>query len=168
MLWVHQISNARIAYEAWIFLWIDEKIIQDALLHVNHPGRMQYLSPNLLIDGAHNEEWLTKLREYLSTLDISSFSEIIYCFNLKAGKSVELVTQIFPEIWTWYILSGNHPLLSSSDLLSRQLDALSKNHQVITIEEFYKEQKNSPLKLYVVFWSLYLLGEVLKEYKWIK
>jgi dihydrofolate synthase/folylpolyglutamate synthase len=164
MLGNHQLSNARIAYEAGIFLWIDEKIIQDALLHVNHPGRMQYLSPNLLIDGAHNEEWLTKLREYLSLLDINSFSEIVYCFNLKAGKSVELVTQIFPEIETWHILSGNHPLISSADLLSCQLDTLSKNYQVISIDELYMEQRKYPQTLFVVFGSLYLLGEVLKQW----
>ncbi len=164
MLGNHQLSNARIAYEAWVFLWIDEENIKHALLHVNHPGRMEYLSPNLLIDGAHNEEWLRKLREYLSSLDTNSFSKIVYCFNLKTGKSVELVTQIFPEIWTWRIISCNNPFIIPADILTWELDILSKKSQIMTIEELYKEQRKYPQTLFVVFGSLYLLGEVLKRY----
>lgn len=65
LLGEHQLSNARIAYEAGIFLSIPESIIQDALTHVDHPGRLQYLRPNLLIDGAHNEDGMRKLKQYL-------------------------------------------------------------------------------------------------------
>ncbi len=46
---------------------------------------MQYLYPNLLIDGAHNEEGLRMLREYLQTLIQNQKDiDLVYCFNLKA------------------------------------------------------------------------------------
>lgn len=61
----HQISNAQIAYEAGRFLGISDEIIQNALLHVNHLGRLEYICENLLIDGAHNEDGMKMLREYL-------------------------------------------------------------------------------------------------------
>jgi dihydrofolate synthase/folylpolyglutamate synthase len=62
---LHQLSNARIAYEAGLFLSIPEAVIKQALLHVDHPGRLQYLRANILIDGAHNEDGMRKLRQYL-------------------------------------------------------------------------------------------------------
>jgi dihydrofolate synthase/folylpolyglutamate synthase len=162
MIWNHQISNAQIAYEAGIFLWIDEKIIQDALLHVNHPGRMQYLSPNLLIDGAHNEEWLTKLREYLTSIDPHTYTDIVYCIWLKRGKNVELITHIFHNAKNWKIIDANNPLLLESGVLSHQLNQLSHISQTISIQELFELQTKFPEKLFVVFGSLYLIGEVLK------
>jgi dihydrofolate synthase/folylpolyglutamate synthase len=51
----YQLSNAHIAYEAGLFLGIDEDSIRSALVHVEHHGRLEYITPNLLIDGAHNE-----------------------------------------------------------------------------------------------------------------
>ena len=47
---IHQQSNGRIAYEAGVFLGISEIIIEQALQHVHHRGRLEYLCPNLLID----------------------------------------------------------------------------------------------------------------------
>jgi dihydrofolate synthase/folylpolyglutamate synthase len=76
----HQISNGRIAYEAGVFLRIPEDIIEYALLHVDHHGRLEYILPNLLIDGAHNEDGMRKLYDYLGQFSQKS---IIYCINLK-------------------------------------------------------------------------------------
>ncbi|MBC7498772.1 hypothetical protein H7170_03965 [Candidatus Gracilibacteria bacterium] len=57
----HQLSNARIAYEAGVFVGIPSLTIREALLAVDHPGRLQYLRSNLLVDGAHNEDGMNKL-----------------------------------------------------------------------------------------------------------
>jgi dihydrofolate synthase / folylpolyglutamate synthase len=80
LLGEHQLSNARIAYEAGIWLDIPESMIQQALLHVEHRGRLQYLTPNLLIDGAHNLDGMRRLREYLDR----ESREVVYCVNLKS------------------------------------------------------------------------------------
>ena len=82
LLGEHQISNGRIAYEAGIFLSIPPTVIQSALLHVHHDGRLQYVETNLLIDGAHNEGGLAKLQNYLHD-EKENWDEIIYCANLR-------------------------------------------------------------------------------------
>ncbi|MBP9780168.1 hypothetical protein KBD33_06155 [Candidatus Gracilibacteria bacterium] len=162
LLGAHQLRNANIAYEIGKLLGIDEYTINQALLHIDHPGRMQYLYPNLLIDGAHNEEGLTKLREYLSTLDTSPFSEIVYCFNLKAGKNVNLVTNVFSEIEQWHIIEGKNPLLSNAEALKEKLKDEGKFASIITPAKLLEQRENNEKKLFVVFGSLYLLGELLK------
>jgi dihydrofolate synthase/folylpolyglutamate synthase len=82
LLGEHQISNGRIAYEAGVFLHIPEDTIEHALMHVHHDGRLQYVLTNLLIDGAHNEDGLTKLENYLYG-EQEKWKDIIYCANLR-------------------------------------------------------------------------------------
>jgi folylpolyglutamate synthase/dihydropteroate synthase len=113
LLGEHQISNARIAYEAGIFLRIDKEIIENALLHVDHHGRLEYLRPNLLIDGAHNEDGLKKLKYYLESLDLGD-REVILCFNLKRGKSPNLVLDAFPSRKNWIIVDSSHQMVESA------------------------------------------------------
>lgn len=163
LLWHHQQSNARIAYEVWKRIGIDEATIEQALLHVHHPGRMQYLYPNLLIDGAHNEEGLRMLREYLQTLIQNQKDiDLVYCFNLKAWKNTQLVTDIFPLVSEWHIIKGENPLLSDAESLKTEIVEQWKTAHIITPQELLLKRKNHQNKLFVVFGSLYLLGELLK------
>ena len=120
LLGEHQTRNARIAYEAGIFLEIEKETIESALLHVDHHGRLEYLRPNLLIDGAHNEDGLKKLKYYLESLELGD-REIVYCFNLKKGKSPNLVLGAFPSRKNWIIVDTSHQMVESATLISDSL-----------------------------------------------
>ena len=161
LLWEHQIENARIAYEVGRYIWISDGVIKKALVHVNHHGRMEYMSPNLLIDWAHNEAGLRELKKYLKTLDHNQNKTIKYCFNLKAGKASQLVTEIFSEIEDWNIVQWKNPLLSDPYRLKMEIEKHWKRAQVTSVQEIITESRDHPESLFVLFWSLYLLGEVI-------
>lgn len=163
LLWAHQESNAHIAYEIWKLIWIDEVTIEQALLHVHHPGRMQYLYPNLLVDWAHNEEWLRMLKLYLERIASDQKDiEIVYCFNLKSWKGAHLVTDTFPLVQEWYIVRGENPLLSDAEHLKDAIREQWRIAHIVTPQELLLQREKNKNKLFVVFGSLYLLGELLK------
>ena len=93
-------------------------MITSALLHVQHHGRLEYIRSNLLIDGAHNEDGMKKLSEYLKG---HVHKDIVYCFNLKSGKSASLVLDIFPNIAQWTLVRAKNPLVSDADMLTQQI-----------------------------------------------
>ncbi len=179
MLGEHQISNARIAYEAGIFLGIEEETIENALLHVDHHGRLEYLSENFLIDGAHNEDGMRKLQIYLDALhsrhcEVRSnpcsvfkndkdwkWDEIIYSFNLKEGKHASLVLDIFPEIRDWNIIASKGFKVSDARKMAQEVKESWKNVSILTPEALFDAVEKNPRTLFVVFGSLYMMGEFL-------
>lgn len=122
---------------------------------------MEYLSQNLLIDWAHNEAGLRELKKYLKTLDHNQNKTIKYCFNLKEGKASQLVTEIFSEIEEWNIVQWENPLLSDPYKLKMEIEKHWKRAQVSSVQEIITESRDHPESLFILFWSLYLLGEVI-------
>lgn len=158
----HQVHNWRIAFEAWVFLWIWEDTIRSALLHVEHFGRLQYLLPNLLIDGAHNQDGLQKLKTYLHSLDRNEY-DIVYCINLKKWKPITLVTDIFPDIKDWILVDARHQMVESSETLARGLQWSETTYSLMNPFQIIQLAQKNPKKLFVVFGSLYMLGDFLLQ-----
>jgi len=52
----HQRRNAALARRALAILGASERAIADGLEHVRWPGRLEALTPTILVDAAHNEE----------------------------------------------------------------------------------------------------------------
>ena len=196
MLGEHQISNARIAYEAGKYLGIPDIIIDHALLHVHHHGRLEYLRPNLLIDGAHNEDGMKKLQIYLDSLRSRhceekgesewneervppggrsnpcsvfkndkdwKWNEIIYSFNLKEGKHASLVLDIFPDIEDWNIIDSKGFKVSKASSIAQQIEEYWKRASIVTPEKIFEAANKNPRTLFVVFGSLYMMGEFLEN-----
>ncbi len=157
----HQLQNARIAYEAGIFLWLEEATIQSALLHVEHHGRLEYIRPNLLIDGAHNEDGMRQLSHYLSSLD-RPWQDIVYCINLKKWKSIQLARDAFPHIQDWVLVRSEHQMVEDVGVLHEQLRMIQQDAIVQTPIQILELAQKNPEKLFVVFGSLYMLGELLE------
>ncbi len=116
----HQISNAQIAYEAGRYIGLSKEIMQEALLHVSHHGRLEYIETNLLIDGAHNEDGIRKLASYLDTIS-PLWNKIHYFFNLKSGKSARLVTDVFCTIEKFGVVDCNSFRISDAQTLREEL-----------------------------------------------
>jgi len=71
----HQVQNAGVAIavldalgEAVPSLALDEETLRAGLRAARHPGRLEWLHPKLLLDGAHNQEGAERLAAYLREL----------------------------------------------------------------------------------------------------
>ena len=163
LLGAHQISNAQVAYEAGITLWIPDSTIQDALLHIYHPGRLQYLRSNILIDGAHNEDGIKKLKIYLEWKS-EKWENIIYAFNLKKWKQASLVLDIFDNITDLIIVNSEWFQLNNPNEIVSQIQELWKKAIIATPSDICIRAENNPTTLYVVFGSLYILGAFIHKF----
>jgi dihydrofolate synthase/folylpolyglutamate synthase len=98
LLGIHQEKNASLAYEIAKYIQVPEEIISQWLHKVSHPGRLDYFLPNLVIDWAHNEQWLDALKEYLDAIR-NNHTQIIYCFSIKKGKETQIQEYIIERFW---------------------------------------------------------------------
>ena len=155
LLWDFQKSNASLAYEICNYLWIPETIITEGLQIVNHLWRMQFVSSNLLIDWAHNEDSLNKLKEYVDNELEWKFDKINYCFWLKKNKEINIVTDIFWE-------NKNYILVDIKNSMLEDLTKYKDKFPLKTKENIIKLSDKNKHSLYVVFGSLYMIWEFLK------
>lgn len=154
----HQTRNAALAYEINHYLWVPDDIINKWLQKVSHPGRLEYITPNLLIDGAHNEQWLETLKTYIDTIT-KDYSKIIYCFSIKKWKEDKTQEYIIERFWKmneYIIVDYYHNLLAKQEEIINQVNISKYNiHNPKQIHQLAQHNKNT---LYVVFWSLYMIG----------
>ncbi len=64
----HQVHNAGVAITMLQLLGVGDAAIRQGLKNAQHPGRLEWLGPRLLIDGAHNTESAEALAAYLRSL----------------------------------------------------------------------------------------------------
>jgi len=156
----HQKKNAALAYEIGKYLGIDEFTIVQGLQQVEHKGRMEFLSKNLLIDGAHNEEGIRILKIFVDQKK-KEFKNIVYCFALKKDKQATLVTDILGKDAQYIVVNTEKPILESPhDLLEKMKDV---QVELASPSEIGMVAKKNTDTLYVVFGSLYMIGEFYKE-----
>ena len=150
-----QKKNAGIAYEIAKYLKIEENIILDWLQNISHNWRLQFIKDNILIDWAHNKNALQELKKYITNNLENKFDKIIYCFWLKKWKNLDLVFDVFWKnkdyIWVLYKSEMLEDLTKFSEIKNFK----TKNQILIEAEK----NKNN---LYLIFWSLYMIGEFLK------
>ncbi len=162
LVWEYQKLNAWIAFEICTYLWCTDQTIVSWLQNVQHLGRLQYISSNVLIDWAHNADWLKELKKYLDSIK-NNYNEIILCIGQKKWKNGEHIIQTFYPEFNNYILviSNNASIVEDSRILSvkliQQQNKLKINYK--TPEIIKQVAKNNPNTLYVVFGSLYMIGE---------
>lgn len=156
LLGAHQKKNAGVAYSICKQLGISEKIIHQWLHSVSHPGRLQYLAPNLCIDGAHNIAWLGTLKSYLASVE-NKYEKIVYCFSLKEGKDPsELIVSTFGKDKEYIIVSASSYQLEKPTVLWKKMKWVSYTSH--TPEQIRALAKKNPHVLYIIFWSLYMIG----------
>jgi dihydrofolate synthase/folylpolyglutamate synthase len=154
MLWDFQKWNAAIAYEISNYLGIDKKLIITGLKQVIHNWRLQFISNNLLVDWAHNLDSLIALKQYIDNNLLNKFDNIYYCIWLKKWKTLDMFYDIFWKesnyIWV--------------DFKSEMLEDIKiyKNLEILWVEQIKDLSQKNKTALYVVFGSLYMIGEFLK------
>ncbi|MDD2870788.1 MAG: dihydropteroate synthase [Candidatus Gracilibacteria bacterium] len=154
LLGKHQEKNAAIAYEICKYIGIDENIINKGLQNVVHRGRLDLITDNILVDGAHNTDGLKTLKEYIEINIKNNYDNICYCFSLKKGKDINLVFEVFGEDKKYVLID------SDSNLLADFADYRGK-YDFMTNKKLLEQAKSNKKDFYVVFGSLYMIGEFL-------
>ena len=168
----HQKINAACAVEAAkIFLGEEEKvraICGAALALTSWPGRLQYLRPNMLVDGAHNAAGIQTLADYLKE---AHPSQKIY-FLVGALKDKNWKTMFNPLIELakgFYCVTLDSERALPAEILLEHLKSLSP-HSPSSPKGTPSGHVHSPSSiphlppqdLLVATGSLYMVGEVLK------
>ena len=153
--------NAWIAYEVCKYLWVSEKAILSWLTSVEHHWRLEYIDKNLLIDGSHNEDSIGELKNYLDSLKITPENTYL-CFSLKQWKNVSLVTNIFGKDRNYILIEKKHELVENSLVLKKQMKEVNISCETLKVDELRGKIIKQKNDLFVVFGSLYMIGEFYK------
>lgn len=119
LLGAHQLQNAAAAVGALEVLGVPRKSIQSGLAKTNWPGRLQILRrrPLLVVDGAHNRDSASKLKEALK--EYFHFDHLILIIGTSADKDVSgIVEELAPLANTVIVTRSRHPRATKPEILA--------------------------------------------------
>ncbi len=114
----HQVSNCALAITSFVELSreenfnIEEERIYHTLQNIRFGGRFEIVSRNplIIIDGAHNEDGIRRLKETIITFN-KDRKKIICIFSSLKNKEPEKKLEILKDIVDYFIFVENrHPL----------------------------------------------------------
>ncbi|MDP2309027.1 MAG: folylpolyglutamate synthase/dihydrofolate synthase family protein [Pseudomonadota bacterium] len=159
----HQVVNAAVALRIVDLLppalAVGEPAVRAGLLAARNRGRLEWLAPDLLVDGAHNPDGATVLANYLSRLPRDRKRTLL----LGAGtdKDVRGVAwALAPQVDRVYTTACAHPMARSPGDVAAQLEGLP-----VPVSPAGPLEEALPLAqadggLVIVAGSLYLVGAV--------
>ena len=156
----HQVANASLAIMASLLLQKDYpevtlELIKDALAHANWRGRTEFLRPNLMIDGAHNNESVKVLIDLLQSEHADKEIELL--FAAIDTKPIDGMLAQLKSVGDLTVTSFDYP---NSVKLDKYPEAYK---QVPDFKTWIKEHVTTDnKKLYVVTGSLYFISQVRK------
>ena len=156
----HQVANASLAIMASLLLQKDYpkvtlELIKDALAHANWRGRIEFLKPNLMIDGAHNNESVKVLIDLLQSEYADKEIELL--FAAIDTKPIDGMLAQLKSVGDLTVTSFDYP---NSVKLDKYPEAYK---QVPDFKTWIREHVTTDnKKLYVVTGSLYFISQVRK------
>lgn len=156
----HQVANASLAIMASLLLQKDypkvtPELIKDALAHASWLGRTEFLMPNLMIDGAHNNESVKVLIDLLRSEYADKDIELL--FAAIDTKPIDSMLTQLESVGDLTVTSFEYPN-------SVKLDKYPVTYKQVSdfqtwIEEHVTANDD---KLYVITGSLYFISQVRK------
>lgn len=162
---IHQQENAWVAYTCLTTLWFDPIHVKQWLTHITHPWRTQWLTKNILLDGAHNEEWVRAFAAYVSSIRWR-YTKVITIFW--STKTREDYPDFFRHLIAWDI---NYVVTPAIEHRAVSPDNYQHHLTFETIDAGTFQQaaqllpKDEPDTLILIYGSLYLVGETLSYYQ---
>jgi len=175
---LYQIDNAVTATLAFMMMQekdeLDVTDMKKALAKFNWPGRMQYLAPNIIMDGAHNEDAIKRFVESVKSIaERDGWKKMSLLFAVSSDKDYEDIISILTRELTFediYVgeLASDRKLDASKVVELFQKYSLAEKHFSIVgtknIEDAWRlatgELEEDTLLLIVG--SLYMVGEIEK------
>lgn len=134
--------------------------IKKALLEVKWAGRMQFLAPNIILDGAHNPSAAKFLKETLDK-NFADIPRIWFFGSIKSKDYEENVKILFEKKDIIYFVKFNLYNSCGDDEFEKYCGVSNSN--ILDIADFipiYNKIKNTS-KMIIICGSLYFAGEVL-------
>ena len=167
----HQIENAETAlnlakvlrFEHGFEGRLDDGAIIDGLTAARHPGRLEYVAENIVLDGAHNPGGARALQDYLEEFEPRP---ITLLFGAMRDKAVDEIAAILWPLAEKVILTqpSNSRALTAEELSRAAPESFDegKIFKTGTVEEAIEKARSITPKdgVIVVTGSLYLVGEV--------
>lgn len=156
----HQVANASLAIMASLLLQKDypevtPDLIKAALAHASWLGRTEFLMPNLMIDGAHNNESVKVLIDLLKSEYADKDIELL--FAAIDTKPIDSMLAQLESVGDLTVTSFEYP---NSVKLDKYPDAYK---QVSDFQTWIKNHVSADKdKLYVITGSLYFISQVRK------
>ena len=125
LLGAHQLQNAAAAVGALEVLRVPRKNIEAGLAKTNWPGRLQILRrrPLLVVDGAHNRDSASKLKEALK--EYFHFDRLILIIGTSADKDVSgIIEELAPLANTVIVTRSRHPRATKPEILAGEFARL--------------------------------------------
>ncbi len=141
---------------------INEQARKQALQEIKWQGRLEYVLPNLLLDGAHNVAGMQSLIDHLKMFHVKH--SILFAVSWLERKDIwscnydwgDLQIQFAPVLLDSKEAVQKETLCASLEKLPFSFDEPKKTKTFI---QEWKEAKHKQYDLLVVAGSLYLLGE---------
>lgn len=156
----HQVANASLAIMTSLLLQKDypevtPDLIKAALAHASWLGRTEFLMPNLMIDGAHNNESVKVLIDLLKSEYADKDIELL--FAAIDTKPIDSMLAQLESVGDLTVTSFEYP---NSVKLDKYPDAYK---QVSDFQNWIEEHVTANNdKLYVITGSLYFISQVRK------
>lgn len=156
----HQVANASLAIMASLLLQknypeVTPDLIKAALAHASWLGRTEFLMPNLMIDGAHNNESVKVLIDLLKSEYADKDIELL--FAAIDTKPIDSMLAQLESVGDLTVTSFEYP---NSVKLDKYPDAYK---QVSDFQNWIEEHVTANNdKLYVITGSLYFISQVRK------
>lgn len=156
----HQVANASLAIMASLLLQKDypevtPDLIKAALAHASWLGRTEFLMPNLMIDGAHNNESVKVLIDLLKSEYADKDIELL--FAAIDTKPIDSMLAQLESVGDLTVTSFEYP---NSVKLDKYPDAYK---QVSDFQTWIKNHVSADKDtLYVITGSLYFISQVRK------
>lgn len=170
LLGKYQTENASLAITACEYLnsieyKISREAIYDGLSNTSWPGRLEVVSlnPTIILDGAHNIDGVTRLREYLVSIKENKYLKIV--FAVSSDKEKDEMIKILEDICDEIVFT-KFQYKRSDD--ANYLYSLSnhKNKKILeSVDLVYDEIIHEKDKLVVCCGSLYFVSEIRKYFK---
>ena len=153
----HQAVNASLAVTAALLLQkrypqVSLELIRKALAQTKWPGRTEFILPNVLLDGAHNRESITVLRDFVTSFSNQS---IHILFAAVSDKPVEAMLELLETLGTVQVTQFHYPKALSLE------DYPDKYKRVTNWQLWMQEiKKESKEDFYLITGSLYFISQV--------
>ena len=140
---------------------ISEEAIERGLLKVKWPGRLQWISEKILLDGAHNPAGMRELVDYLDRIK----NKEVLVIGLSEGRDVKEMVQGVVNLFERVIVTkGNHKPVDPA-IIEEVVREFNNSVEIVdNVSEAFERIKNVSGKV-VVTGSLYLVGDFLKEFE---
>jgi dihydrofolate synthase/folylpolyglutamate synthase len=164
----HQIENTLVVLET-IRYWnqlmekksnliISEEILRRGLKNTTWPGRFEIISQNplIVIDGGHNIDGITRLCEFIQTLDYSFKRCIISISHDKELETMmKLIDQTFDEV---VCTAYTYERSAAPDVLFQL--SHNPNKKIASLEEAITLAQTNKVPFTIFIGSLYLVSDI--------